>query len=317
MSKTAVLLAGVSGGPGQNHQRDMWAPALAEAGLTPSAVWVPPAAMEVERRRAEALAADLGVEFQMAERPDVGAHAAIVCLRGGQRREFLQFAAARNMPVLLDKPTLDSTAELEALAKIDAVVVDPHHFRWHPGFVRALAAVHGGEIGLLRAVAAELVVASGDGGHPGGELRNLGVYLVDLLRRATGPATVRLRAQGSNDSWTFLGQTERDVVVSAHTSRTSASAGGSGILRAAVRFAGTHGSTRVDLLRPALQLHQPGHQRALGYGESSVAGLLRNFAAVIAGSARPAPITDLLVLSRALDGLAASATSGTQTTLDW
>lgn len=312
-----ALIAGFSGGPGQNHQGDMWVPALASAGIAAVDVWVPPTTGEQELQNAKAVASDLGVELQISETPETAADCAIVCLTGEERRSFLANAAGIDMPVLLDKPTLDSTEQLRAIESAAGRIFTPYHFSHSPGFRRALSAVRGAEIGLLRGVFADLVVAHGDGAHPDGELRNLGVYLVDLVRQATGPATVRLQSHESDGAWSLLGQTERDVVVSAHVSRNSAVAGGSGTLRAVIRLLGTHGSMRVDLTRPALDIHRPGERRATQFGESSITALLRSFADAVQGKGRFSNAADLVVVSEALDGIAASAISGTATEINW
>ncbi|MGM1018843.1 MAG: hypothetical protein ACQEW8_15015 [Actinomycetota bacterium] len=320
MSANRILLAGVSGGGAQNHQAAMWAPSLAPAGLVPVAVWVPSTTTEVEVEHARALAERHQVDLQISDEPEVDADGAIACLRGRDRIRFLTYAAERTMPVLVDKPTLDPTGELEPLTDIPGLaVLAGHHFSAHPGFTRALTAVRSAEIGLLRSVAAELVVGSEDGPCPEGELRNLGVYLVEMLRHATGPATVTLNAHAteSGDAWTFLGQTERDVVVNAHVSRTVRDAGGGGILRASIRFVGTHGSTRVDLTGPTLDVRRPTLTQAIPFGESSVTALMRRFAGILNGTARATPAEDFLVLSRALDAIAQSAATRTATTLTW
>ncbi|MBD3942682.1 hypothetical protein IF188_13345 [Microbacterium sp. NEAU-LLC] len=319
MSGISVLLAGAVGTGRQHHQADMWAPRLEAAGLAPVAVWTPPTVRDEAIARATDLANGLGVELEVSAQPRVAASGAVVCLRGAERIAFARFATDAGLPILLDKPTLDDTAELEAFAEAAGAVVPGHHLGVHPGFTRALSAVRGAEIGLLRAVNADLVVAAGDGLSPVGELRNHGVYLVDLLRQATGPAQVRLQAHGTPkaDAFTLLGQTERDVVVSMHVSRTAESAGGSGILRAVVRLLGTDGSLLVDLARPSIDVRTPRGRDVLPFGEDSVTALLARFAATIAGRHRPAPASDLVTLSRALDGIAESASSGNPTTLTW
>ncbi|MDI6023414.1 hypothetical protein QBL02_07635 [Leucobacter sp. UT-8R-CII-1-4] len=317
MTETRVLLAGFSGGPNQNHQSEMWAPKLQEAGLLASEIWVPSSTSGVELEQAGVLAARLGLPLQVSAMPETSAACAIVCLQGEDRLRFLRFAAERKLPVLLDKPTLSDTAELQQLAELPTTIIAPHHFSAHPSFTRAMSAVRGAEFGLLRAVAVELVVAAGDGAYPGGELRNLGVYAVDLLRSATGPAQLSLQAHGTGESWSMLGQTDRDVVVSAHISRTSESAGGSGVLRAAVRFVGTHGSMLVDLMKPAFQVQRPDGVTRVQFGEDSVVSQLRALVAHSKGSARVTPNLDLVVLSRALDQIEASAKSGSEITLTW
>lgn len=317
MTSITTLIAGFSGGPGQNHQGDMWVPALASAGIGAVGVWVPPTTGALELQNARAVADGLGLDVQVSERPSTDADSAIVCLVGEERREFLAHAARIEMPVLLDKPTLDSTEQLKSVAAVAGRIATPYHFSHSPGFRRALTAVRNAEIGLLRGVFADLVVAHGDGSYPGGELRNLGVYLVDLMRQSTGPATVRLQSHESEGAWSLLGQTERDVVVSAHVSRTSLAAGGSGILRAAVRFLGTHGTLRVDLTRPAINVHRPGEHHTTPFGENSLTALLRSFADAVQGKGRFSSAAELLVVSEALDGIAASAASGTATDIQW
>jgi predicted dehydrogenase len=321
MTAIPVLVAGTVGSGAQHHQAEMWAPALAAAGLAAAGVWTPPTVGDAALERARALADDLGVGLEIAERPSRAAAGAIVCLRGAERIAFARLAAGQGMPILLDKPTLDSTAELEELAAAagDGAVMPGHHLSSHPGFTRALAAVRGAEIGLLRAAHADLVSGGGEA-SPDGELRNLGVYLVELIRQSTGPATVSLQATATaaGDAWTLLGKTDRDVVVSAHVSRASAGSASVRTLRARLRLVGTHGSLLVDLAKPSIGLATTTATGAVPFaGESSVVAHLRRFAGVIGGTVRVPPATDLVTLSRALDAIAASAASGDATSLTW
>lgn len=320
---TPVLIAGTVGSARQNHQADMWVPALTAAGLTAVGVWSPPSVGEEQLRTAAELATSLGLTATVSEQPELGtARGIIACLRGGERQALLSFAAERGIPVLLDKPTLDTSEEIEAaISGAPGLVVLPgHHLSAHPSFLRAIAGAHAAEIGLLRAAAVDLVVGGGDGPAPQGELRNLGVYTVDMLRQATGRATVSVQAHrspaaaGSGESWSFLGQSDRDVVVSSHLSRTT---GAGGILLAKVRLVGTHGWVLVDLLSPALEVSTPEGLRRVSYGENTVVALLSRFAAIIAGTARTAPANDILTLSHALDGITASADTQTTTTITW
>jgi len=123
----------------------------------------------------------------------------------------------------------------------------------HPGLSRALTAVRGAEIGLLRAVAVDLVVADTSAGG-GDALGMVGPTAADILRRATGPASVDLQSHATADGGavTFLGRTERTVVVNAHVSVVAGAH--REYVRATARFVGTHGSVFVDLLRPALDV---------------------------------------------------------------
>jgi predicted dehydrogenase len=321
MTAIPVLVAGTVGSGAQHHQAEMWTPAFAAAGLEAVGVWTPPTVDAAALARARSLAGDLGLELEVSERPSTPAAGAVVCLRGAERIAFARFAAERGMPILLDKPTLDPTAQVEELAAAvgDGVVMAGHHLSSHPGFTRALTAVRGAEIGLLRAVHADLVSGGGDR-SPDGELRNLGVYLVELIRQATGPATVTLQATATpqGDAWTLLGRTDREVVVSAHVSRAGAAGGQPRSLRARLRLVGTHGSLLVDLTKPTIGLATTAATSTVPFvGESSVVAHLRRFAGAIDGTVRIPPASDLVTLSRALDAIAASAATVEAAPLTW
>src|SRR5699024_1283054 len=85
----------------------------------------------------------------------------------------------------------------------------------HPGLTRAVAAVRGAEIGLLRAVALD-IVAVGEGAA----LRGRGLEAVNVIRTATGLVSVDFQAHVTRDggATTFLGRSSHGVAVSAHLS---------------------------------------------------------------------------------------------------
>lgn len=130
-----------------------------------------------------------------------------------------------------------------------------------PGYTRALTAVRGGEIGLLRAVALD-IIAVGDGDA----LRGLCVEAIDVMRAATGPTSVELQAHSTADggATTFLGRARHGVVVSAHMSVIAGER--REYLRATVRLVGTHGSVLVDLLRPRLDVRTAAGLRHPSFG---------------------------------------------------
>ncbi|MGC5628796.1 hypothetical protein ACPYO6_12200 [Georgenia sp. Z1344] len=130
-----------------------------------------------------------------------------------------------------------------------------------PGLTRALAAVRSGEIGLLRAVALDLVATG-----PGDALSELGPDAIEVLRGATGPTSVTLQAHASADTGaaTFLGRADHGVAVSAHLSLVAGER--REYLRAAVRIVGTHGSVLVDLLSPELDVRTAAGVRAVPFG---------------------------------------------------
>lgn len=129
-----------------------------------------------------------------------------------------------------------------------------------PGFTRALAAVRGAEIGLLRAVALD-IVAVGEGEA----LRELGHEAISVIRSATGPVAVDLQAHATSDgATTFLGRASHGIAVSAHLSLVAGQP--REYLRAAIRLVGTHGSVLVDLLRPLLDVRTAAGTKQVRFG---------------------------------------------------
>ncbi len=162
-----------------------------------------------------------------------------------------------------------------------------------PGFGRALAAVRGAEIGLLRAVALD-VVAVGESDA----LRVLGAEAIELMRRATGPTAVDLQAHTTADggATTFLGRAGRGIAVSAHLSVVAGE--GREPLRASIRLVGTHGSVLVDLLRPLLDVRTAAGRKEVPFWPT--------------GDDAPVPEA-----SDALSGIAESARFGRTVTITW
>ncbi|WP_353114699.1 hypothetical protein [Microbacterium sp.] len=316
MAAIPVLLAGTTGAGGQDHQSAMWAPALAEAGFAPVGLWSPPDAGDAQSESAARLARDLEVPLRTDEEPSVPVGAAVVaCLRGDRRAQLLA-TAGEDVAVLVDKPTLDATAQLEAQLAGSATrrLLSGHHFASHPSFLRAAAAVRDGEIGLLRAVMIDLVVAAGDGVSPEGDLRNIGVHAADLMLRLTGPAELTVgTAALEPGAVTFLAQTDRDVVLSGHVSRT---ASGTGTLLARMRVVGTHGHVDVDLTRPALTVRTASATVQAGYGTGSVTGRLRELHRLAEGGRTGETAASWLAVSRLLDAIAESSASGDAITVE-
>lgn len=162
-----------------------------------------------------------------------------------------------------------------------------------PGYTRALAAVRGGEVGLLRAVALDIVTV-GDGDA----LRGLGAEAIDVMRAATGPTSVELQAHSTSDggATTFLGRARHGVVVNAHLSIVAGERREH--LRATVRLVGTHGSVLVDLLRPRLDVRTAAGTRHPSFGVPR--------AEVLPGDA-----------AEILSAIAASARSGRTISITW
>lgn len=166
-----------------------------------------------------------------------------------------------------------------------------------PGFTRALTAVRGAELGLLRAVALDLV-AIGEGDALG----VLGPQAIEVLRAATGPLSVDLQAHATPDSGatTFLGRGTHGIAVSAHLSLVAGAR--RDYLRAAIRLVGTHGSVLVDLLRPRLDVRTAAGIAQVPYAVPSAA----NSAATPSDDA-----------TEVLSAIAGSARSGQTVSITW
>jgi hypothetical protein len=162
-----------------------------------------------------------------------------------------------------------------------------------PGFTRVLAAVRGAEIGLLRAVALDLV-AIGEADA----LSELGPEAIALIRTTTGPTVVDLQAHATSDgsAITFLGRAGRGIAVSAHLSLIAGK--GREHLCATVRLIGTHGSVLVDLLRPVLDVRTVSGAKRVPFGV-------------------PGAVVDPGDASDTLSAIADSARTGRTVTITW
>lgn len=322
-----ILLAGCEGSPTQHHQRDMYLPAARRAGLDIAGIWVPGGAPDDHLDKARTLARDTGLPLSVGATPELaGVGGVIACLRGDARREALRASAEAGVPVLLDKPTLEDSRSLRALAEAapEVIVLPAHHLRFHESVQALHHAIRAGRFGLLRAVHADLVVAGGDGPSSDGELRNLVVYLLDVFRLVIGRAEVVVSAVAqpagvtAGEAWTMLARTDREIIASLHVSRTSA--GPPAILDGTLRVLGSHGSAVADLTAPSMTVRTPSSTRRAPIGPSSVDRLVEAFR-LLAGShqarAGLAPVDDLCVLSAALDDLERSARDGREVRGRW
>jgi predicted dehydrogenase len=321
---TRLLLAGSDGLPSQDHQRDMWLPAARRIGADIVAIWAHPDAEAAEIGRVERLSAAEEITLVRDAVLDLRGVDGIICCQRGARREIvLRAARDAGVPVLLDKPTIDASDALDelALSLPGMTLLAGHHFAAHPSFLRALRAVRAGEIGLLRAVHAELVVARGDGPADGGELRNLGVYPTDLVRRLVGPAELRVSAdvshgaQGDEQGWTLLAQSERDVVVGIHVTRTAD--GAPEVLSSRVRILGSHGSLLVDLTAPHVRVRSGRGTIDRPYGPGSVDMLVAGLTDPDARAELEVSLQDLAGISRFLDVVSKCAVTREVVGVQW
>lgn len=231
-----VLLAGTGTARfRQNHQRYMYLPAvkhLVDEGLPGSPTGVSgvfePSTDPALRDRAAYLAdasgsvvtdaIDLTGVAAVVACPDADAEAAGT----GWGADLLQAAADAGVPVLMDKPTLLPADVLRAWAqRFPTGVTAAHHPRFHPAITACRGRIATGGLGLLHAVHGELLVGSGDGPHPLGELRNLAVYALDVVQALCGyPLHGKGTAQvqppgpdGTGESITISARIDPDVVV--------------------------------------------------------------------------------------------------------
>ncbi|NNG35751.1 hypothetical protein [Nakamurella aerolata] len=231
-----VLLAGTGTARfRQNHQRYMYLPAvkhLIDEGLPGSPTGVSgvfePSSDPALQERAGYLAQtsgsrvidtiDLTGVAAVIACPDADAEAA----GAGWGTELLQAAADAGVPVLMDKPTLLPADVLRDWAKrFPTGVTAAHHPRFHPAITACRGRIATGGLGLLHAVHGELLVGSGDGPHPLGELRNLAVYALDVVQALCGyPLHGKGTAQiqppgpdGTGESITISVRVDPDVVV--------------------------------------------------------------------------------------------------------
>lgn len=270
-----VFLAG-TGTPGhrQDHQRDMYAPAV--DGLDGYQL-----VDELEQ-------ADLVIICPDVDRPDAVA-------------ELLQQCADRSVPVVLDKPTLLPTDVLTELAGRFSAAVAGHPWRWHPALVTARGRVAAGGLGLLHAIHGELLVGPSDGPHPLGELRNLAVHALDVVQSLIGELHGRAHAviapagpDGAGQAITLSLRCAPDVVVSLLIGRS----GGSDGMLHRYRILGSQGQLLVDLDSPAFDLIGTRAAR-LPFGPTATQALIQT---VAAGGRQP----DLIVaagLARVIDTL--------------
>lgn len=159
--------------------------------------------VDTDRSRAEALAAELGVEAASDWRAVVAApeiDAVVVATPNGYLGEIGVAALDAGKHVLLEKPmgrTLAEARELAAAAgRSGRVLKIGFNHRYHPAPERALALVRSGELGRIISIRGRY----GHGGRPGcerewradpalaggGHLTDQGVHLADLIHAVAG-----------------------------------------------------------------------------------------------------------------------------------
>ena len=290
----------------QHHQRDMYLPALRALGTEVTGLLADGA--RADRFRHDEGLARLDIDTATTDTdllvacPDL---ADLEALDG-----VLARCSDSGVPVLLDKPTLLPTATLHDWAVRHPGVIAAHHPRFHAGLSAIAGRIRAGELGLLHAVHGELLVANADGPHPAGELRNLGVYALDVVQsllgdlHGHGALFIQPAAGSVGESLSMIARLRPDIVVTLLVGRSSVEAPEGTVHR--YRLLGSHGQALIDLSAPALDLLGG---RRIPFGPNSVERML---AAVLAGGRIP----DLRVaasLGGVMDALATAQSRGVAT----
>lgn len=320
-----VLLLGFAGlAPGQDHQQDMYLPALsAHTGFEVVGVADVPDADVGER-----VAAKLGVPYSPTWRDallDADVAVVSVCVPTGLRVEVVSAALRAGKHVLVDKPLALTAAECAEIAAVATeagrVCVPAHHQRFHPMLGSARAAVAAGRVGLPWKVDADFLVAGGTPSQAG-ELTNLALYPLDVILALTGQQVVRVYARTARhwdapagvDDFALLmlghqhGLTST-VTVGRMPQLADTRAGGLALHR--YRISGSHGVLDVDAAKPSLSVRTGTASRGTWHGLDTVHRLIDEFhTALRAGHTASPSVADAVHVAEVLDAARASAASG-------
>lgn len=308
-----VVMVGYDGAGTQNHQLDMYEPALREhPSFLIRAVSDHPA-VSAERRSLSRAAADrLGVPYvedldEALAGPDIGL--ASVCVAFQDRVDTVRRAAVNGVHVLMDKPmalTLEDVDAMAALARSgDVHCIPANHIRHLSAVERLRDAVRRGEIGELVSVHADFIVTTGATRDaqgdprpwPLGELMNFLTYPVDAIRSITGLEAERVHATrggffygGADDedlgtvALTLTGQVNVTLVVCRAPLTGHLTAGAH-----RYRIVGTEGILLLDARRPSGLLHstEPSRRVGIGAGGDSLTRMLDDVARALTDGTPP------------------------------
>ena len=248
-----VLLAGWDGLGRQDHQRDMFWPALRRhPGFDVTGVVGEKGAAHAELPAfadvAEAVAA-------------TGATLVSVCEQGERRRDVIGAAFAAGVDVLVDRPLADTGAEAQALAdqadQAGRQCIPAYFHRFHPRIRAAGAAVAAGRLGLPWNVQADFFVSGGKA-VPEGELANFAAFPVDAVlsligqpvRRVHAVASARFTPSGADDIAVLLLDHAHGITSTVVVGRRPNPGGAGESLVHRYRISGSHGTMLVDAAAP-------------------------------------------------------------------
>lgn len=303
-----VLLVGYDGAGTQNHQMDMYEPAVvAHDEIRVLGVTDMPAAddrLRISRQRSEVLGVpyieDLGSALLNDE-----VDAVVACVGFSHRVDLVRLAAAAGKHVLMDKPMALSLGEVDEIARhageAGIVCMPAHHLRYRHTVQQAAAALAAGEIGEPVAVQGDFIVTAGatiatadrPSVWPLGELMNFVVYPIDSIRALTGREPVDVYA--TRGGFFFGGTDDEDfgvlsvgfeggMVATVSVGRAPVAGHLDGLTHR-YRIVGTEGVLDVDANNPGALVHGGGRSRRVPYvtEPNSVTVLLDRFVEAVRG----------------------------------
>ena len=250
-----VLLAGWDGLGQQDHQRDMFWPALRQhPGFDVTGVVGEKGAAHAELPAfadvAEAVAA-------------TGATLVSVCEQGARRRDVIAAAFAAGADVLVDRPLADTGAEAQTLAeqaeRAGRHCIPAYFHRFHPRIRAAGAAVAAGRLGLPWNVQADFFVSGGKA-VPEGEIANFAAFPVDAVlsligqpvRRVHAVASARFSSSAADDIAVLMLDHAHGITSTVVVGRRPNPGGTGERLVHRYRISGSHGTMLVDAAAPTM-----------------------------------------------------------------
>lgn len=283
--RLGVALVGFAGSGKQDHQNEMYGPAFAAhpefrlvavVDTYPNRTGPPVASRyDVPERSLEDVLADPQVDV------------VCVCVPFEQRVSVLTAALRADKHALVDKPMALTLADCDAIAAAagSLVCMPAHHHRYHRSVQAARAALAAGRIGLPWNVQADFLVTGGPP-CPLGELTNLGLYPVDVIRSLVRLPVERVYATvgsafgGKEDLAVLCLDHARGLTSTITVGRTPDLAGRRGLLHR-YRISGSHGLLLADAARPAAVVHSARGRSENWLGADTVTAMLDELARAI------------------------------------
>lgn len=189
-----VLLAGWDGLAAQDHQRDMFAPALNRHPGFEIVGVVGNAERDAQEAAARGVDAFDDVATAVAS---TGAALVSVCEQGERRHAVITETLRAGADALVDRPVANTGPEAAELARLAAEqgrhLIPAYFHRFHPRVRSAAAAVAAGRIGLPWNVQVDFFI-SGGRGVPEGEIANFAAFPVDIVQELIALPVRRVHA---------------------------------------------------------------------------------------------------------------------------